>query len=143
MTAAWTEGPDCRRKLISLQGFIPSTEPRCLGGVGGAGGAFPDLWKHAEVGTTGSNQEKIRRPATGARLLVNVCNVCQRSSSACLLCSPDTLMWPRSIPSDPFSSPDNQDDRQRRALLHFLLISRTESSPAPLPLPHSTLPGVM
>lgn len=112
--------------------------------AGGWGGdpSPPDLWKHAEVGTTGSNQGKIR-PATGARLLVNVCNVCQRSPSACLLCSRATLMRARSIRSDPFSSPDNQDDRQSRALLHFVLISPTPQPPTTHPPPLLTLHGVM
>lgn len=38
------------------------------------GSLSPDLWKHAEVGTTGSNQEKIWL-ATGSHIL-SMCTMC-------------------------------------------------------------------
>lgn len=130
-------GPYWRGEANKPSGFHLVNRAKVSEGGWGGGQPLLDLWKHAEVGATGSNQQKIR-PATGARLLVNVCNVCQRSPSACLLCSWATLTWARSIRSDPFSSPDNQDDRQSRALLHFVLISWTESwsprNPPPRPL---------
>lgn len=103
-------------------GFHPVNSAK----VSEGGQPLPDLWKHAEVGTTGSNQEKIWL-ATGSQLLVNVCNVRQCSPFACLPCSLPTHAWSWVVQYvRPFYYPYNQDNTRSRAPSCFISTSWKE-----------------
>lgn len=51
----YTKGPYWEGEANKPSGLHPVNSAKASEG----GQPLPDLWKHAEVGTTGSNQEKI------------------------------------------------------------------------------------